>query len=127
MKFLLVASFPNSIVSFRGAMIRSIQALGHEVHALSPSPPENSDSLRVLEQFGCIIHSFDLDRKGMSVLSDLRSLLRIVFLLCTIKPDILFSYTIKLSCLYRVNLNGLPGAFNLSSDNRLGYAFQNEN
>ena len=127
MKFLLVASFPNSIVSFRGAMIRSIQALGHEVHVLSPSPPENSDSLRVLEQFGCIIHSFDLDRKGMSVLSDLRSLLRIVFLLCTIKPDILFSYTIK-----PVVYTGLismvcpvPSTYPLITG--LGYAFQNEN
>lgn len=108
-------------------MIRSIQALGHEVHVLSPSPPENSDSLRVLEQFGCIIHSFDLDRKGMSVLSDLRSLLRIVFLLCTIKPDILFSYTIK-----PVVYTGLismvcpvPSTYPLITG--LGYAFQNEN
>ena len=127
MKFLLVASFADSVVSFRGAMIQSIQASGHEVHVLLPVAQKNSGALGALEKSGCIIHRFDLDRKGMSVVRDVRAFLQIFFLLCTIKPDILFSYTIK-PVIYTGLISMLcsvPSRYALITG--LGYAFQHEN
>jgi glycosyltransferase involved in cell wall biosynthesis len=126
MKFLLVASFPDSILSFRGAMIQSIQALGHEVHILSPVPKNNPHVFSPLEKSGCIIHTFDLDRKGMSVFRDLCVLLRISFLLCTIKPDILFSYTIKPVIYTGLISMVCPVVSRYCLITGLGYAFQNE-
>ena len=37
LKFLMVASYPESIIGFRGALIESIQSLGIQVHILFPN------------------------------------------------------------------------------------------
>lgn len=126
MKFLIVASFGKSILNFRGALIESLQSLGIEVHVLCPL--ENQiELIKSLNQKGIKVHNLKLCRKGTSFIADLLSLLDLLAKIRFIKPDIVFSYTIK-----PVVYTGLismvclvPSRYALITG--LGYAFQNEN
>ncbi len=126
MKFLIVASFSKSILNFRGALIDSLQSLGIEVHALFPH--ENQPELiKPLIEKGITVHNLKLCRKGTSIIADLLALFDLFSKIRFIKPDIVFSYTIK-----PVVYTGLismvclvPSRYALITG--LGYAFQNEN
>lgn len=126
MKFLIVASLGKSILDFRGALIESLQTLGIEVHVLFPH--ENQPELiKPLIDMGIVVHDLKLSRKGTSFIADLLALFDLFSKIRFIKPDIIFSYTIKpvvytglISMVYPV-----PSSYPLITG--LGYAFQNEN
>ena len=64
--FLLIASFPDSLINFRGALIESLISAGCEVHVAAPGlggAPEISSKLRSL---GVTIHNIPLQRVGMN-------------------------------------------------------------
>jgi len=126
MKFLIVASFGKSILNFRGALIESLQSLGIEVHALFPHENE-PELIKPLIEKGIKVHNLKLCRKGTSIIADLLALFDLFSKIRFIKPDIVFSYTIK-----PVVYTGLismvclvPSRYALITG--LGYAFQNEN
>lgn len=125
MKFLLVASFGKSIIGFRGELIESIQSLGNQVHILFPNS-NHENICNTLKEKGFKVHDFKINRKGTSLLAEFLSLFRLYFQIRSIKPDILFSYTIKpviytglVSMLLRI-----PRRYSLITG--LGYAFQHE-
>ena len=92
---LLVASFPDSVLDFRGPLIRALQQRGVEVHLAVPDVPAGSTLRTALEGEGIVVHGIDLRRTGMNPLADARCLLQLWWLMRRLRPELLLGYTIK--------------------------------
>ncbi|WP_348826601.1 glycosyltransferase family 4 protein [Halomonas sp. RT37] len=111
-RLLMVASYPESIVGFRGELIREMVARGIEVHVAAPvggrgatgdaggegDADRSAASSRLkasLEALGATLHDIPLSRTGMNPLADLKTLVALMKLMLRVRPDGLFAYTIK--------------------------------
>lgn len=89
----VLGSLPESLINFRGPMLKAMVAAGHEVHALSPVATPTV--IAALKAMGVRHHVVPLARTGLNPLHDLRSLLALVGLFRRLRPDCLLAYTIK--------------------------------
>ena len=123
-KFLLIASYANSLINFRWDLICAIQAKGLEVHAAAPEINENPAILEKLRNNGVIVHDVPMQRTGTNPVEDLKTLIALRQLMQRIRPDYVMAYTIK-PVIY-----GMLAAASAGVPNRaalitgLGYAFQ---
>lgn len=123
MKILLVASLAESLLNFRGPLIDALQSRGLAVHVAAPKLTSDSDSRRVLEGRGVLVHDIPMVRAGMSVLGDAKTFLAMYKLMSRVRPDIFLGYTIK-PVVYgtiAARLNCIPRRFALITG--LGFAF----
>lgn len=95
MKMLLVASFPDSIIRFRGVLIDSVKKNSCQVHVAAPGLCIGSGYRDALERIGVIVHDIPLQRANTNVLSDAALFLRMLKLIRAIGPDLVLSYTAK--------------------------------
>lgn len=124
MKFLLIASYPPSILKFRGALIAAIKKIGFEVHLIASDFESYSEERGKLESLGYIVHDIPIQRTGTSPTADGKTLLALYRLMKEIKPDYMMSYTIKpvIYGLLAAKLARVPYRFALITG--LGYAFK---
>ena len=126
MTFLLIASFPDSLLHFRGPLLDALLARGLTVHVAAPDLPAGSSMRQQLEARGLQVHDVPLRRTGMNPLADLATLLQLWRLMRRIQPDHVLSYTIK-PVIYgslAARLAAVPRRFALITG--LGYAFQGQ-
>ena len=122
--FLIVASFPVSILRFRGALIAAIQQAGFEIHIAAPEFNEYSEERDQLESLGYIVHDIPMQRTGTDPIADSKTLIALYCLMRAIKPDYMMAYTIK-PVIYgslAAKMARVPHRFALITG--LGYAFQ---
>lgn len=93
--FLLVASYADSIVQFRGPLIDALLAAGVKVHVAAPAVKRNASVYGELTRRGVLVHEFPLARTGMNPLSDARSMIWLFRLMRAIRPEWVLAYTIK--------------------------------
>ncbi|MEG2940918.1 MAG: glycosyltransferase family 4 protein [Thermomonas sp.] len=125
MKALILAGFAESIVSFRGALIRSLVDAGCEVHIAAPNVRE-ADLDRTLGLSRDRFHDIPIRRTGTNPLADLGAMIAMWRLIRKLRPDVTLPYTIK-PVIYgslAAWLAGVPGRFALVTG--LGYAFTGE-
>lgn len=124
MKFLLVASLPESLMNFRGALIAALQANGLAVHVAAPNLPVGNAVRLELEARGLVVHSIPMLRTGTSLIEDLQTFWALFRLLRQIRPRYVMGYTVKPVIYGSISawLTGVPGRFALITG--LGYAFQ---
>ncbi|HIF9179484.1 TPA: glycosyltransferase family 4 protein [Photobacterium damselae] len=92
-KFLLIASFPDSILTFRGDLIRALQHQQLDVHVVAP---DISNELKEeLIEMDIVVHDIHLERTGTNPISDINYLVSLYKLIKEIKPDYTLGYTIK--------------------------------
>jgi glycosyltransferase involved in cell wall biosynthesis len=123
-KFLMIASFAESLVGFRGPLIAALQAKGLQVHVAAPDLPESHPLRARLEAQGLVVHDVRMRRTGTDPVADLRTLLDLYRLMRRIRPDFVMGYTIK-PVIYGTLaawLARVPRRFALITG--LGYAFQ---
>ena len=124
MNFLLVASYPDSIMNFRGPLLDTLLASNLNVHVAAPGLPKDSPIRQQLEAKGLHVHDIPLRRTGINPLADFSTLYHLWKLMRYIKPDYVLGYTIK-PVIYGTLaawLVGVPRRFALITG--LGYAFQ---
>lgn len=92
---LIVASHPESLVKFRGELLRELLAHGVQVHAASPDLPANSEPARKLTSWGVTTHEISLARTGLNPLRDLTTVMELYRLLHRVQPSHLLAYTVK--------------------------------
>lgn len=118
---LVIASYPESLVLFRGDLLRTLVACGHRVTAvageISPSVEQalSRMSVRYLTVF--------LNRTGLDALADIRSLWSLYRLVRNERPDVVLSYTAK-PVIYgslAAQLAGIERIYSMITG--LGYAF----
>lgn len=95
MRIFMLASLPSSLSNFRGALIESLLAVGHDVHAGAPGLLEDSATCDWLKERGVHLHDVPLSRTGLSVTGDLRALMVLRRMMRQIGPDLVLAYTIK--------------------------------
>lgn len=125
-KFLLIAGYADSVISFRGNLIRALQSHGFLVHVVAPGLSRDSSSRKNLEQMGVIAHDIQLERAGLNLVSDLRSFVMLTFLISRVSPDVVLSYTVKPVIYGSLGswLCRVPKRYALITG--LGFAFQGE-
>ena len=92
---LIIASYADSLVLFRGDMIAAIQDKNYEVHVVAPHLNSSNPIKKVLEIKGIKTHSVLMNRTGTNPIYDFLTAATLFFLIKRIKPDFVFSYTIK--------------------------------
>ncbi|WP_417215148.1 glycosyltransferase family 4 protein [Alcanivorax sp.] len=122
-KFLLMASFTNSLVKFRGPLIDALLVAGFDVHIAAPGLDASGDVSNELRKRGVILHSYPLQRTGLNPLKDMKSLWSLFRLMRIVRPDYVLGYTIKPVIYGSVAawMTSVPHRFALITG--LGYAF----
>lgn len=126
MTFLLVASFPDSLIKFRGPLLRALLAKGLEVHVAAPDLSGAEEVRGELVALGITLHEIGLRRTGTDPVADLGTVVELWRLMRRIRPDYVLGYTIK-PVIYgslAAWLAGVPNRFSLVTG--LGYAFTGE-
>ena len=120
-RILVLGSLADSLVNFRGALLREMVAHGHEVFACAPTA---SAAVRLaLSQMGVIYKDIKLARTGNNPIQDLQTINELVALCRSIRPDFFLGYTIK-PVIYgsiAARIAGVPNIFSMITG--LGYAF----
>lgn len=126
MTFLLIASFPDSLVKFRGPLLQALLAKGLDVHVAAPDLSGAEDIRSELVAQGITLHEIGLKRTGTNPMADLSTMAELWRLMRRIRPDYVLGYTIK-PVIYgslAAWLAGVPNRFSLVTG--LGYAFTGE-
>ena len=91
MKITLIGNSGISIYGYRYELVRELISRGHEVSVIVP----NDDLVDDLRQMGCTCYDTQLNRHGTNPLQELKLLRQYKKLLKEIRPDYVFTYTIK--------------------------------
>lgn len=124
MKFLIIASYPASILKFRGALIKALQDKGFEIHIAAPEFEIFPEEYEDLTALGYVVHPIPMQRTGTNPLNDAKTLSALYLLMKKIQPSHVMGYTIK-PVIYgslAAKLARVPNRFALITG--LGYAFQ---
>jgi len=123
-KFLLIAGYPDSLLNFRGPLLRALLAEGLEVHVAAPDLPAYSKTRQQLEGLGVQVHEVALQRTGINPLADMTTVYQLWRLMRRINPYFCLGYTVKPVIYGNIAawLAGVPRRFALITG--LGYAFQ---
>lgn len=127
-KFVMVASYPDSIIRFRGELLEEIKKVYEmDVHIVAPFKKHNNALVRDLESKGYHVHSVFMQRTGKNPFFDLITILNLFFILLRIKPKYVFLYTIK-PVIYGMLASKFAGIKNrVALITGLGYAFSDNN
>lgn len=91
MKFAFLGNSDISIYTYRRELIERLISLGHNVAVVSPT----GSFVENLIEMGCEHIAVEVDRRGTNPIKDFKLIKRYTCLLKRIKPDFVFSYTIK--------------------------------
>jgi glycosyltransferase involved in cell wall biosynthesis len=95
MKIVLIASFAESLINFRGPLLKALVEAGHNVHSAAPGLVPGSEIGDRLTKLGVSIIDIPLSRTGLNPVTDLRLGLRLWQLFRKDKYDVVIGYTIK--------------------------------
>lgn len=93
MKLLIVSNMAESLVNFRGPLIASVLAAGHEVVAVAPEAQD--PAIDALAAMGARYVRVPLARTGLAPFADLRLLMGLIALIGRERPDAVLGYTVK--------------------------------
>ncbi len=116
MRIMIVANNDVGLYKFRRELVEELLRL-HEVHICLPG----GEYIEKLTAMGCVYHSCEFDRHGTNPLAELKQISFYKDLLKSVKPDIVFTYTVKpniyagMACAslgipYAANITGLGTA-----------------
>lgn len=121
MKLIVCASFAESLINFRGPLLKEFVSRGHTVFACAPE--NDPEVIKQLADFGVSYISVRLKRAGTNPRDDLALYNDLQRLFRTLSPDIVLSYTAK-PVIYgslAASAAQVPRIFSIITG--LGYAF----
>lgn len=125
-RVLILAGFAASLRNFRGPLIEAFLERNLEVHAAAPGLLADATTRDWLTERGVVVHDVPLQRAGLSVAKDLRTVGALTALMRRIRPDHFIGYTVKpvIWGLIAARRSGVPNRVALITG--LGYAFSGE-
>jgi glycosyltransferase involved in cell wall biosynthesis len=120
-RLVVVGALPESLVNFRGPLLRACVAAGYEVIALADRPSETIAAQ--LREMGVEYRWYHVQRNGLSPRSDLRTFLELRRHFRALRPDIVLAYTIKPVVWSGLALRGMARVRYCALVTGLGYAF----
>lgn len=125
MKVLVLSNQARSMANFWRVLIGSMRERGMEVVCCVPYGDPASEA--ALEELGCRILNYQLDRKGLNPLRDYRTFKELCSVFAAEKPDFLFATTIK-PVIYGCMAAARSGVANIfATITGLGYVFESNN
>lgn len=120
-KIVVIGSFAESLVNFRGHLLRKMIERGHEV--LACAPVASLDIQEKLKDIGVIYRDIFIDRSGLNPVRDIHTLCSLISLFREVMPDMILGYTIKPVVYGSLagRMAGVPHIFSMITG--LGYAF----
>lgn len=127
MTFLLIASFPDSLIRFRGHLINDLLTKGFDVHVAVPYKDVDDSVFQALKDKGVNLNYIPLERTGINPLKDFKLLVSLYRLMLKIRPVHVLTYTVKpvIYGSFAAWSARVPNRFALITG--LGYAFTNSN
>lgn len=104
-KILFLSNHFITLYSFRKELITKLTKEGHEVYISTPEDEQNA----FFENLGCKIIPTKISRRGLNPIEDIGLIFQYKKIMKEIKPDIIFSYTIK------------PNVYGSFASNSIGY------
>ena len=120
-RILVLGGLAESLVNFRGELLREMIASGHEVIACAPNASKKTRD--ELSSMGVSYRHAEIDRTGVNPIKDARSVLQLIILMRSVKADVFLGYTIK-AVIYgsiAARFAGVSRIFSMIEG--LGYAF----
>jgi glycosyltransferase involved in cell wall biosynthesis len=93
MKVMIIGALPESLINFRGELIKLIHQLGHDVIVMASATDDKTRE--DIEQLGCRYIAYPVERSNINPISDLRTLYSFIKTFRQEKPDLILTYTIK--------------------------------
>jgi glycosyltransferase involved in cell wall biosynthesis len=90
-RILLVSNTTQSFWIYRRDLIRHFIQMGYDVHCAAP--PDST--IEQVQSLGATVHPIPLSRSGINPFTEIKSLLALLTLLRHVRPNIVFTYTIK--------------------------------
>lgn len=120
-RVLVIGGYPRSLMNFRGKLLETLRARGHEVMACAGG--EDVATRAYLDRQHIGYFSLPLQRAGMNPLSDFLLLFRLFRLMRRLKPEVVLAYTVKpvIYGMLAARLAGVSRRYALITG--LGYAF----
>ena len=92
-KIVVLGSFAESLINFRGSLLQEMVKRGLQVVACAPGASiEVKNSLHIMGVDYCDVN---IERTGLNPIKDLQTILRLFRLFRKIKPDVFLGYTVK--------------------------------
>ncbi|MBX9925047.1 MAG: glycosyltransferase family 4 protein [Hyphomicrobiaceae bacterium] len=125
MHVVVIGALPQSLINFRGDLIRAIAAEGHRVTAMSAAATEAERA--AIAALGAEHRTFAVDRTGLDPRGDLRCLASLRTAFRELAPDVVLAYTVKPVVWGGLALRSLqPNARFYGLITGLGFAFEGE-
>jgi len=123
MRIFILASLSTSLRNFRGPLILTLSASGHEIHVGAPGLSADRDTLRWLEEHSIEHHDVPMSRTGLNPVADLRLAFALFKLMRRLRVEAFIGYTIKpvIWGLLAARLAQIP--YRVALITGLGYAF----
>lgn len=93
MKILIIGSYAESIINFRGHLINELISNGAQVHVAAPGLKKYLDD-KIFNPY-LLIHDIPMKRTGMNPMEDIVLFFRMIKLFIEIRPSHFLGYTIK--------------------------------
>lgn len=123
MRVLVVASFAESLLNFRGPLLRSMVEQSYLVHVAAPGLVKGSRVGDELRKMGVVCHDINLQRNGINPVEDLKTFFQLYRLMKKLKIELYLGYTIK-PVIWGLNAASLAGVQKrIGLITGLGYAF----
>jgi galacturonosyltransferase len=90
-RILILSNHFITLYNFRKELIKRLNDEGHEVYISMPK----SDDNKFFKDMGCKIIETPVDRRGINPIRDIGLIMTYIRIMKEVKPDIVFSYTIK--------------------------------
>lgn len=122
-RVMVVGGLADSLINFRGPLLRRLVAEGHDVTACAPDA--GAGVRRELAALGVSYRHVPIQRAGMNPMRDVGTVRALTALYREVQPDLVLTYTIK-PVIYgslAARLSGVPRICSLITG--LGYSFGN--
>jgi glycosyltransferase involved in cell wall biosynthesis len=120
-RVIVIGGLADSLINFRGTLLRRLVAEGHHVTACAPDAADGVR--RQLAALGVAYRHVPIQRAGMNPMRDVTTLRALAALYREVRPDLVLTYTIK-PVIYgslAARLTGVPRVCSIITG--LGYSF----
>ncbi len=121
MKLMILGSFAESLINFRGPLITALIKLGHEVIVCAPNADIELE--KKIKKLGAVYCHIPVNRSGLNPFIDFFTMWHLFLLFKKVKPEKILNYTAKPVIYGSIAgwLAGIKGIYSIITG--LGYAF----
>lgn len=122
MLYVIIGALPESLLNFRGELIKALISKHHQVIAMAAET--GSKIADAVVMLGATFESYPVQRNGLNPAVDMKTLLALRKRFRELKPDVVMAYTIKPIIFGGLACRFLPNTRFYAMVEGLGFAFQ---